>query len=215
MRALTQLLIQRKDGPPEDAAYLAGMIEQATVAMEHMVDSLLRYSQAGQGELRRETVSTQETVDAVRVSLGALIEKTGARISCSALPTVEADPVLLEQLFQNLITNAIKYHQPGHPPVIEIDGDTSEEGWRFAVTDDGQGIPREHHGTIFEPLKRLHGSETPGSGLGLALSAGTIVARHGGRIWVESKGAVSGATFRFTLGDLLNAFVLETSRPPP
>ncbi len=199
VRALTQLLIKRKDGPPEDAAYLAGMIEQATVAMEHMVDSLLMYAQAGQGELRRQTVSTEGTVNAVRVSLGALIEETGAQISCSALPTIEADPVLLDQLFQNLIANAIKYHRPGHPPVIVIEGERCEEGWRFGVTDHGQGIPLEHQTMIFEPLKRLHGSETPGSGLGLALCR-TIVARHGGRIWVESKGAGSGATFRFTLG---------------
>jgi signal transduction histidine kinase len=199
VRALTQLLIKRKDGAPEATAHLAGMIEQATAAMEQTVDSLLRYAQAGQGELRPQTVSTKATVDAVRISLGALIEKTGARISCSTLPTVDADPVLLQQLFQNLIMNAIKYHRPGHPPVIVIDGDRCEKGWKFAVTDHGQGIPREHHGMIFEPGKRLHGSDTPGSGLGLALCR-TIVARHGGRIWVESEGAGRGATFRFTLG---------------
>ena len=200
VRALTQLLIKRNDGPPEDAAHLADLIEKAAAGMEHMVDSLLRYAQAGHGELKRETVSTEAAVDAVRVSLGALIEKSGARISCSALPTIEADPVLLQQLFQNLIANALKYHRPGHPPVIVIEGDRREGGWRFAVTDDGQGIPQEYQGMIFEPLKRLHGSETPGSGLGLALCR-TIVARHGGRIWVESKGAGSGATFRFTLGN--------------
>ena len=109
------------------------------------------------------------TVEAVRVLLRALIEKTGARISYSALPTVQADGLLLQQLFQNLISNAIKYHRPGHPPVIGIEGDRCKEGWRFAVTDNGQGIPREHQGVIFEPLKRLHGNEIPGSGLGLAL----------------------------------------------
>jgi PAS domain S-box-containing protein len=198
VRFLTQLLIRRNDCLPQGAARLADLIEQAASGMEDMVDSLLRYAQAGKGELRRETVSTEAVVDAVRLSLGALIEKTGARISCSALPIVEADPVLLQLLFQNLIANAIKYCRPGHPPVIAIEGDRCDEGWKFAVTDHGQGIPREHQGTIFEPLERLHGSETPGSGLGLALCR-TIVARHGGRIWVESKGAGTGATFRFTL----------------
>jgi signal transduction histidine kinase len=199
VRALTQLLIRRNDGPPEDSAHLADLIEQAAAGMEHIVDSLLEYAQAGQGELKRERVSTASVVDAVRVSLVALIEETGARISCSALPAIEADPVQLQRLFQNLIANALKYHRLGIPPVIEIEGGECEDGWKFAVTDHGQGIPREHQATIFEPLKRLHGNETPGSGLGLALCR-TIVARHGGRIWVESKGAGNGATFRFTLG---------------
>lgn len=198
VRALTQLLIKRNDGATQDLLDLAELIDQAAAGMDHTVDSLLRYAQVGQGELRRETVSTQAAVDAVCVSLGSLIEKTGARIAYSALPVVEADPVLLQLLFQNLISNAIKYHRPGTPPIIAIEGGRSEEGWRFAVTDEGQGIPQEHQAVIFEPLKRLHGNEVPGSGLGLALCR-TIVARHGGRIWVESNGEGSGATFRFTL----------------
>lgn len=199
VRLLTERLIRRCDGSAEDVAHLANLIEQAAEGMEHMVDSLLNYAQAGHGELKRETVSTEAAVESVRILLAALIEKTGARISCSALPAVEADPVLLQQLFQNLIANAIKYHRAGHPPVIEIDGDRCEEGWKFSVTDNGQGIPREHHAMIFEPLKRLHGSETSGSGLGLALCR-TIVTRHGGRIWVESNGEDSGSAFHFTLG---------------
>jgi len=198
VRALTQLLIRRTDTTSPDAAHLAGLIEKAALGMEQLVDSLLKYAHAGQGEIRRELVSTQATLDAVRVSLADLIEQGGARISYSGLPAVEADPVLLHQLFQNLIANAIKYHRPGHAPVIVIEGEQSEEGWQFSVADNGQGIPPERQREIFEPLKRLHGSEIPGSGLGLALCR-TIVARHGGRIWVESGGQGSGAAFCFTL----------------
>lgn len=198
VRALIQVLISRNGGPPEDAAHLADLIEKAAAGMEQMIDSLLFYAQAGQGELRRQAVSVDAVVDSVRISLGDLIARTGATIHCSALPPVEGDPALLQQLIQNLVANAIKYNRPGTPPVIEIDGAPSEEGWRFAVKDYGQGIPREHQSLIFEPLKRLHGSNTPGNGLGLALCR-TIVARHGGHIWVESDGAGSGATFCFTL----------------
>jgi signal transduction histidine kinase len=201
VRALTQILTRRSDGLSQDTAHLADLIEQAAVGMEDMVTSLLKYAQAGHGELVRETVSTESALHAVRVSLSALIEETGARISSSGLPAVKADPVLLQQLFQNLIANAIKYHRPGHPPVIRVEGDRCERGWRFAVADNGQGIPRERQEMIFEPLKRLHGNDTPGSGLGLALCR-TIVVRHGGRIWVESDGAGCGATFRFTLGTI-------------
>ena len=111
---------------------------------------------------------------------------------------VEADPVLLEHLLQNLVANAIQYHRPGEAPAIEISGARSGEVWQFAVKDNGQGIPRHHQDDIFEPLKRLHGSDFPGSGLGLALCR-TIVTRHGGRIWVESEGPDQGAIFRFTL----------------
>jgi signal transduction histidine kinase len=127
-----------------------------------------------------------------------LIAKTGARIICAPLPQIEADPVMLEQLLQNLVANAINYHRVGEEPVIEISGGRSGEGWQFAVKDNGQGIPVEYLDHVFEPLKRLHGTEIPGTGLGLTLCR-TIVARHGGRIWVESKGSGQGAIFRFTL----------------
>ena len=82
--------------------------------------------------------------------------------------------------------------------MVEISGGRSGDVWQFAVKDNGQGIPLEYQQHVFEPLKRLHGNETPGTGLGLALCR-TIVARHGGRIWVESEGSGRGATFRFTL----------------
>jgi light-regulated signal transduction histidine kinase (bacteriophytochrome) len=203
VRALTQLLVRRNDGPSEDAAHLATLIEQAARGMECLIDSLLRYAQAGQGELIRQRVSAQTAVDAVRVSLGALVAKTGAHISTTDLPDVDADPVQLQQLFQNLIANAIKYQRKGEAPAIEVRGETVPNGWRFAVKDNGQGIRREHHSLIFEPLKRLHGNDTPGSGLGLALCK-TIVERHGGRIWVESEGTGHGSTFVFTLPSARN-----------
>jgi PAS domain S-box-containing protein len=198
IRSLTKLLIQRSDGLPENASHLAALIEQAGEGMERLIDSLLRYAQAGQGELSRQRVSAEATVDAVRVSLGALIAKTGARISTIGLPDVDADPVLLQQLFQNLIANGIKYHRQGEAPVIEIHGESIPEGWRFAIKDNGEGVLPKHRALIFEALKRLHGNDTPGSGLGLALCK-TIVGRHGGRIWVESEGVGHGATFFFTL----------------
>lgn len=200
VRALTQLLVRRNDGQPEDAPHLAGLIDQAAEGMERLIESLLRYAQAGQGELNRRRISSQAAVDAVCVSLGALIAKTDARISTTDLPAVDADPVQLQQLFQNLIANAIKYHQQGEVPIIDIWAEAASAGWRFAVKDNGEGILPEHQALIFEALKRLHGNDTPGSGLGLAISR-TIVARHGGRIWVESEGAGRGATFFFTLAN--------------
>jgi signal transduction histidine kinase len=198
VRALTQLLVKRNQAAPDDAGHLADLIKQAADGMERLIDSLLRYAQAGQGDIKRQRISADTVIDAVRRSLASLIRETRALILSGGLPTVDADPVLLEHVFQNLIANAINYHQPCEPPVVEIRGEPFEDGWRFAVKDNGQGIPREYQSTIFEPLKRLHGTDTPGTGLGLALCK-TIVARHGGRIWVESEGSGCGATFFFTL----------------
>jgi signal transduction histidine kinase len=143
-------------------------------------------------------VNVGQIIESVRVTLAPLITNTGAQIVCKQLPVVEADPVLLEHLLQNLIANAIQYHRPEEAPVIEISGAQSGEVWQFAVKDNGKGIPLNYQDRVFEPLERLHGNETPGTGLGLALCR-TIVARHGGRIWVESEGPGCGAIFRFTL----------------
>ena len=198
VRALTELLIRRDGGPLEEALHLVALIEQASEGMQRLIESMLQYAQCGQGELSRQTVSANAMIESVLVSLASLITSANARIICQPLPDIDADPVQLQQVFQSLVGNAIKYHEPGRPPIIEIRGESLKEGWRFAITDNGQGIPREHQHVVFEPLKRLHGSATPGTGLGLALCK-AIILRHGGRIWVESKGAGHGATFRFTL----------------
>jgi len=197
VRALTQILARRHNGSQEDSSHLT-LIEQAAEGMERLIKSLLSYAQAGHGQLNRQPVSVDPIIESVRATLAPSIAKTGAQIICMPLPAVEADPVLLEQLLQNLVANAIQYHRPKAAPLVEISGGPSPDGWQFAVKDNGQGIPLDFQDGIFEPLKRLHGSDTPGTGLGLALCR-TIVARHGGRIWVESEGSGCGAIFRFTL----------------
>lgn len=196
IRSLIQFL--RDDMGAGDRAELLAMIEKAAIRMDALVESLLKYAQVGAGQLNWQRVPMDPVIDSVRMTLGPLISKTGARIVAKLLPAVEGDQVLLEQLLQNLIANAIHYRRAEEAPVVEISGEPAEGGWQFAVADNGSGIVASHHEDIFEPLKRLHGSDTPGSGLGLALCR-TIVARHGGRIWVESEGPNCGATFRFTL----------------
>jgi signal transduction histidine kinase len=210
VRALTQLLVRRDDGLPGDSAHLLTLIEQATSGMERLIDSLLRYAQAGQGQLIRQRVKADQIIEGVRRTLAPLITEKGAQIVCGALPAVDVDPVLLELVFQNLVSNALQYHCPGEAPVIEISGSNSGDSWQFAVKDHGQGIPPDDQDRVFEPLKRLHGNDVPGSGLGLALCR-TIVARHGGHIWVESKGEGYGATFRFTLSAAETPSLLQTS----
>jgi PAS domain S-box-containing protein len=198
VRMLTQLLAGRADSLPEDSSHLVNLIDQAAARMDVLVESLLRYAQAGNGQLIYRRVPIDSIVESVRTTLTPAIVKTRATIIWKTLPAIEADPVLLEYLFQNLIANAIQYHRPEAAPRVEISGTLCGKEWQFAVKDNGQGIPGQHHNRVFEPLKRLHGVENPGTGLGLALCR-TVVARHGGRIWVESEGSGKGTIIRFTL----------------
>lgn len=211
VRVLTQLLAERDSRSPEDSSHLLTLIEQAAEGMERLIESLLRYAQAGQGQLKRQRVPVEAIMESVRATLAPLITETGAQIICTPLQAVEADPIMLEQLLQNLVVNALQYHRPGIAPVVEISSVCSEDVCQFAVKDNGQGIALKYQDRIFEPLKRLHGSETPGTGLGLALCR-TIVSRHGGRIWVESEGAGSGSIFRFTLSAAKESFSIVQSQ---
>jgi light-regulated signal transduction histidine kinase (bacteriophytochrome) len=107
-----------------------------------------------------------------------------------------AEGVMLTQLFQNLISNAIKYRSKAAPR-IHISAARESEGWVFVVADNGIGIEEQFTCRIFGMFKRLHGKEIPGTGIGLALCK-KIVERQGGRIWVESEPG-HGASFKFTV----------------
>jgi two-component system, chemotaxis family, sensor kinase Cph1 len=109
-----------------------------------------------------------------------------------------AEEVMLTQLFQNLISNSIKYRRE-ETPRIHVSARRDAQGWLFAVRDNGIGIDPQDAERVFGMFKRLHGSEIAGTGIGLAL-ARKVVERQGGRIWVESQ-AGRGAVFKFTIPD--------------
>jgi signal transduction histidine kinase len=196
IRSFVELLIQKHSGDGDDEICLT--ITAAAERMQLLIRSLLEYAEVGHGELRQVEVPLGEAVRSVVETLGVLIAETGAEIRYNDLPVVDADRLQIEQLFQNLISNAIKYRCKDTIPVITITAERIPESWQLAVKDNGQGIPSKYARSVFEPLKRLHGHEIPGTGLGLAMCA-TIVERHGGRIWLESPGADCGTTFYFTL----------------
>jgi PAS domain S-box-containing protein len=130
------------------------------------------------------------------LNLQAAIAESGAIVTSDPLPTVVAEEVMLIQLFQNLISNSIKYRGE-ETPRIHVSAKREGEGWLFAVRDNGIGIDPQDTGRVFGMFRRLHGTEIPGTGIGLALCK-KIVERKGGRIWVESE-AGRGATFKFTI----------------
>ena len=129
-------------------------------------------------------------------NLQAAIEENGAVVTSDLLPTLVGEEVMLTQLFQNLISNSIKYRGE-EAPRIHISAQRDAEGWLFAVRDNGIGIEPQFTDRVFGMFKRLHGKEIPGTGIGLALCK-KIVERKGGRIWVESE-AGHGSTFKFTI----------------
>ncbi len=129
------------------------------------------------------------------LNLQAAIEQSNASVTSGPLPIVEAEEVTLMQLFQNLISNSIKY-AGRKAPRIHVSAEKNAEGWLFAVRDNGIGIEPEDTERVFGMFKRLHGSEIPGTGIGLALCK-KIVERGGGRIWAESERG-QGSTFKFT-----------------
>jgi signal transduction histidine kinase len=166
--------------------------------MQRLVESLLRYAQVGNGTVERARVKMDDVLDASLGSLQVQLEERRAEvIRDDNLPELMGDSVQLVQLMQNLIANAVKYARIGVRPEVRVSFVQKNGEFVFSVADNGEGIPAEHQTQIFQPLKRLHGPDIPGTGLGLALCE-RIVERHGGRIWVDSEVNV-GSTFYFSL----------------
>jgi light-regulated signal transduction histidine kinase (bacteriophytochrome) len=144
-------------------------------------------------------VSCDEVVAQALSNLRAAIQESGADIQRIPLPAVMGTRTQVLQLFQNLISNAIKFRRRDVPLKITLEGEKQGESQcLFRVRDNGIGFPQESAARIFEIYQRLHSrKEYPGSGLGLSVCK-KIIERHGGRIWAEAKEG-GGATFYFTL----------------
>jgi PAS domain S-box-containing protein len=199
VRIFSELLSRRHseklDGEARD--FLRNVTEGAA-RMEGLVRDLLAYTQTGAMRRPPAAVDAGEVLKAALANLASSIAATDASVECGPMPTLPAHAAQLEQLFQNLIGNAIKYHRPGIPPVVKVSAARRNDDWLFAVEDNGIGIEPRYRERIFGLFKRLHAqNEYPGTGIGLALCL-RIVERHHGRIWVESEPG-QGSTFCFTL----------------
>ena len=194
-----QLLERRYGADLDDGAeqYIGFAVEGAT-RMRALIDDLLAYSRVERSEIAAEPVDLDETLAIVRHTLAPAIAEAGATISAERLPTIEGDRVQMQQLFQNLIANAVKFRDPQRPPRIEIAAAREGVGWRFTVDDNGVGIEAEQRERVFKMFQRLHGrDEYEGNGIGLAICR-KIVERHGGRI-DALPGAGGGTRFRVWL----------------
>ena len=165
--------------------------------METLIKDLLAYSKVGTKGKDFKPSNCSLVIKEVLVNLQAAIEESNAIITDDALPTVMADTSQLSRLFQNLISNAIKFRGKSKPR-IHISAEQKGDEWIFSVGDNGIGIDLKNAERIFIIFQRLHSwQEYPGTGIGLAICK-RIVERHGGRIWVEPEPG-KGSTFYFTI----------------
>mgnify|MGYP003643485403 FL=1 len=210
IQAFIDILTRALDsGDEAKARDMMTRIIGASARMRELVEDLLAYSRAKRSDSPFSVVSLNEVVAEVIEDLDVVIRETGTRVSIDELPSLAGDPVQLKQMFQNLISNAIKYRQPDREPEIAITLETSDCDCHDAenqhaghivvkISDNGIGFDEALFERIVEPFQRLHGrSEYPGSGIGLAI-VDNIVKRHGGRLSATSEPG-RGSTFRVEL----------------
>jgi signal transduction histidine kinase len=175
-----------------------GYVNQGAKRMEMLIRDLLAYTKAASitDELP-EPIGAEKPLQAALLNLAETIRQNDAQLSYQALPEVRMREVHLQQLFQNLMANAIKYRSEQRPEIF-ISAEKIDGRWLFRVKDNGIGIGPEYKERIFGLFKRLHGNdEYSGTGIGLAICQ-RIVDRYRGRIWVESEPG-KGSTFLFTV----------------
>ena len=181
----------------EEGVEFLKYVSAGTARMGKLIKDLLAYSRVLHDEEGLfEAVSLKHVVEIVSETLNDSIQNSGAMLTWGDLPTVRANPNRMLQLFQNLISNSIKYRNE-HPPVIQVEAHQDHDRWVISVADNGIGIDPADHERIFGLFKRARGGDVSGSGIGLAICH-AIVQRHGGRIWVENARG-GGSVFRFTL----------------
>jgi PAS domain S-box-containing protein len=188
-----QLLEIKGPQEPAEARDWIRTIGASAERGRRLLSALLSLARAGAHAPEPEAVDCNDLVHDVVASLGARITEEQATIEVGELPVVLADPVLLSQVFQNLLANAIKF-RADQPPAVRITADRAGDRWTFSIADNGRGIPSGTN--VFEMFSRAHKHDEAGAGIGLAVCR-KIVEAHGGQIWFDTTPA--GTTFHFTL----------------
>jgi len=195
-----QMLSRRYSGQLDERGqqYIDFAVDGAK-RMQRLINDLLAFSRVGRTTGEFEDVSLASVLDRALTSLGSTIEESDAVVQTDPLPSVHGNAVLLTQVFQNLIGNAIKFHGMA-PPRVRITVEQKGDIYEFACTDNGIGIEPQYAERVFVIFQRLHGKEQyDGTGIGLAMCR-KIIEHHGGRIWLDIDGSTGGGTtFRWTL----------------
>jgi len=175
---------------------LLGVVQEKALRMSSLIDDLLEFSKLGRKSLQKTEIDTEEILKKVINEINTSTQhRTDIRLG--RLPSIYADRSLFSQVWINLISNAIKYSANKETPVVEIGSDVKEHEIIFYIKDNGAGFNMSYADKLFGVFQRLHGTEFPGTGVGLALVK-RIVDKHGGRVWADAK-ENEGATFYFSL----------------
>ncbi len=194
----TQLIERQLQGQlAEDTQEFMKYVRDGVGRMQRMLDDLLQYSRTGRHSDMQDN-DLNELLFTVLSNLTVAMKESGASICSNLLPVVHGSTTELIQLFQNLLSNALKFRKPDVAPEIRITA--TEEGghYLFRIEDNGIGIPEDQQHRVFDIFERLHAqSDYEGSGIGLA-TVRKIVSNLGGKIWLQSKEG-EGTTFYFTI----------------
>lgn len=186
-----------KDQADENVTKYINYITDASDRMRRLVQDLLNYSRLGRERIL-ESIDLNSLVQEVLSDLTMAIQESQAVINIDPLPVVSGYTTEIKQLFQNLISNSLKFRKRGEPSVINISVIPKEEHWQFTITDNGIGIDEKYWDRIFVIFQRLHTkNEYEGTGIGLA-HCKKITELHNGKIWVNSAPG-EGCTFYFTI----------------
>ncbi len=193
----TGLLNKRSSAKTEEEEHYIQFILNATLKMQNLVKALLDFSRIGR-KVSTDEVNCNEVLKDVLADLKASVTESDANVVVSPLPHLIGNEIELKQLFQNLISNAIKFRKKGERAHIEINAEERENDYLFTFKDNGIGIDKKYQDKVFIIFQRLHtDAEYQGTGIGLA-TCNKIVSQHNGKIWVESQ-LGEGSTFYFTI----------------
>jgi len=194
----TQLILKNPEGEREQLALYSNYVREGVTRMETLIHDLLTFSRSVQ--IDDQPVGTADLSISFTEALSVLkgrIEEVGAVINAPALPVVRGDASQFAHVFQNVLSNALKYRKNEVSPEIRVCAEQAGDLWIISIEDNGIGFEPKYAERIFGLFKRLHKDEYEGTGLGLAICK-RIVERYGGRIWAEGR-VGAGTTVYFSL----------------